>query len=324
VKAVTGFDLIDFTILNASTSDVSCDIVVHIKDVSEGADIVQFKASQITLNSGINTIPFSSYQALFYYGKQALQFRSSQILGDGTYEICISILENQSESPFKHCEVITVKNFVEIHLVNPQHKEKIETLTPILQWYSTFDQDIDYRIHLCELFPYVKAEEALNQNLRLLDIKIIDRNYLYPFSAPALQYGKTYAWQIVGLDHGAVVGRSESWLFTPVEPEFNSDEIINCYRQINKNLNTGNYLFQDIIKFTYHNYAAEQNLSYSIIDLSSGKKLQRVPIIKLTSGLNKIDIPTKKIEGVKKGKSYTLEIRNKYNERYSLSFDMIK
>ena len=314
-------DFTNFTIFNLTNKTLYGDILIQVKESKGKSDVVRLKSTHSTLLPGLTSVPFSDFQIDFYSSEASMLLRSSGMITNGNYDICISVRLDRAEQMYQTCEQINLLGFVEIHLVAPFDKERIESLNPYLQWFSSFDQSVDYRINLTELAPYKHAEEAINKNVKLLDFPVADRSLLYPFSAPTLKYGHTYSWKVIALSKGVMVGQSETWVFTPFETEIKSDVITDCYRKINKDFNSGNYIFNGVIKFSYQNYSSEPLLNYHIMDLTSGKLIAEAPQVKLSYGMNKVDINAKDIIGIRKGHSYMIVVRNKYSEVYKLGFD---
>ncbi|MBK7964762.1 MAG: hypothetical protein IPK10_05390 [Bacteroidetes bacterium] len=139
-------------------------------------------------------------------------------------------------------------------------------------------------------------------------------------SAPKLKTDKIYYWQVASFIANQEIARSSVEKFEIGKEEI--DSVLYDYRLVNTKVNNGKYVYGSVLKFSFENRYNEKKLNYSIIDLSNGTKLNKVPILKLSNGLNLIDIETKGISGLSYGKMYRLEIRDSNNDKYNILFSI--
>jgi len=315
-------DIFDFSINNFSGHTTDCKLEIKMVESKTHLPIIQLLNNSLELEKGINLFNSSNFSVNYFPNDLSSAFRIGQPLQSGRFEICITLTILQIvEKQIKECAELNFSEDFFIHLLVPDDKEEIESLNPLLQWYSSSnDPSIKYRLVLAPLAPFRQPEEAIGHNLKFLQLEIADMQFLYPLTAPDLEFGKYYAWQVYALKDNVVLGMSEAWTFIPIKRKETSNEKSDCYRIIVRNLNNGNYLYGDVMKFAYQNATLEEKLNYSIQDLTSGTVITNPPVLVLKPGLNKIDLELKKLKGIKEGHDYLVQIRNRNNEIYKLTF----
>jgi len=318
-------DLVNFSITSFSSLPVDGRIEIKMTDLLKNISIVQLESKNIQLKNGINIFSLYDFTPRYFPNNKSQALHSGIAIIDGSYEICISFIASQGEVNVKECTRLKLSSEFFIHLFDPEDRAEIETLTPILQWYTSMPDDgLSYQVLLTPLAPFKKAEEALPVNLKYLDMRVNEKFLTYPLNAIPLEYGKTYAWQVMAIKDGRVAGISEAWIFKPVEKKINEKIEADCYRIIARELNNGNYIYGNILKFAYKNTTREKILNYTVKDISSGAFLKNVPLLELKPGLNKIDLDLKELDGIIKGHQYEVQIRNTDNELYRLTFNSSK
>ena len=325
ISSITLQEINNVMINNSTSSNVDCLVEIRLSNAENG-EMVMSEVGELHLQPGMNFLSTMHFSTNYYSNSLSVRFKNEAVIREGRFSICILVKTNlDAENSIRDCKEIKLQNHRFLHLLSPGHQEEITELNPILQWTSTFDPETKYHLRLVELKPYRTAEEALGENVALLEQDVLDLSCLYPFNAPALQCGRNYAWQVLAVSQkGEILDYSEAWVFTPVNRALSEELKGDCYRLIYKKFNNGNYLFDDFIKFGYQNSSHDEKLNYTITDITAGVILTDLPVIQLNSGLNKIDIPVKEVKGLKEGHAYWLEIRNDLNERFRFSFTAAK
>jgi len=315
-------DLFGFSINNFSGHASDCKLEIRMVQSETHAPIIILASNNLKLENGNNLFISSNFSETYFQNELSSAFRSGQLFQSGRFEICITLtILHSIEKQIKECTSLNFGENFFIHLLIPEYGEKIETLNPLLQWYSsTNDPSIKYRLILAPLGPLRHPEDAITRNIKFLDLNIPDMQFLYPLNAPELEYGKYYAWQVMALKGNEVIGLSEAWTFTPVQNDIHKDDPKDCYRIITKYQNNGNYLYGDVMKFAYQNRTLEPQLNYSIKDLTTDELIDNPPVLKLKPGLNKIDLELKELKGLRDDHQYLIQIRNKDNEICQLTF----
>lgn len=114
------------------------------------------------------------------------------------------------------------------HLITPAPRSELLLPHPTFQWTPVVSREYPrptYVLRIAEVLPGQTPEQALAGGRALLDRELIGRTtFPYPASAPKLEPGKTYAWQVQALEMptgeaggvkplGMNQGRSEIYTF---------------------------------------------------------------------------------------------------------------
>lgn len=105
-----------------------------------------------------------------------------------------------------------------IMLISLPDKDTIDYRYPVFNWHYTSAPDgrdnIKYNYVLTELQTNQSALTGVTVNQPVLRINGIQGfQFVYPFDAPELQYGKRYGWQLEKTLNGIIVEKSEAWEF---------------------------------------------------------------------------------------------------------------
>lgn len=114
---------------------------------------------------------------------------------DGNTKLTEASGRNILDNPIARPELIGPGNEISLQ------PEVINTATPFFQWFSQATS------HIISVYPVfqgqtTREEIALNRPAWRQE-NVAGKNILYPVSAELLQEGTTYAWQVVGVVHGA-------------------------------------------------------------------------------------------------------------------------
>ena len=316
-------DIFSFSVNNLSGQVTNCKLEIKMEESRTHLPIILLLNNNLKLEKGSNNFSSSDFSDSYFSNDLSSSFRMGQPFQSGNFEICITLtLQQNVEGPINECTELNLSDEFFIHLLQPDDREEIETVNPLLQWYSSSnDPSITYRLILAPLDPLRHPEDAIARHLKFIELDINDNQFLYPLNAPELEYGKHYAWQVIALKGTDVLGLSEAWSFTPVHYDLQKDDPKDCYRIVTKNQNNGNYLYGNVMKFAYENRTRESHLNYTVKDLTTDQLIDQPPIIELKPGLNKIDLQLKLLNGLKEGHQYLIRIRNKDNEVCQLTFN---
>lgn len=157
----------------------------------------QFKASDLPKTPDI------SYPNSDNRYKEALMRKGS--LPDGNYTICIYGKQTgTNEEIGNDCieQEISIQSEAEISLLTPDNKSKIESDEPVIfSWLPigtvTTSATGAYKIKIVEIIRDESPETAILKNKAFFEKEEIrNTTFQYPSSAPKLELGKRYAWQI--------------------------------------------------------------------------------------------------------------------------------
>jgi hypothetical protein len=138
----------------------------------------------------------------------------------------------------------------------------------------------------------------------------------YPPELEDLEVGKQYAWQVEAILGETPVQTSEVWEFEIVEEE---QEVFQMPYVRLKLADDQLYKTLNEVKFIYHNYEDQQALYYELYTLSGIKLNVPLPQLEAVQGENPYVIDLRSL-GLANGEAYTLKVKSKKGEIYSLNF----
>ncbi len=176
----------------------------------------------------ISSDRFIDWSTVTYDGSIKDQSVRSGRLPEGDYQACVTVkdLAGASLAPAR-CASFTIVYPAPPSLFFPSDGDTITTQYPTFSWTPVQvppEYQLRYVMRIAEVLSGQTAHQALvanvvqyeNENLNLTTIQ-------YPLDALALEDGKTYAWQVQGVDQNGYPpssndGRSEIWTFTFKSP----------------------------------------------------------------------------------------------------------
>ncbi|MEN9303798.1 MAG: hypothetical protein RL264_2227 [Bacteroidota bacterium] len=111
-----------------------------------------------------------------------------------------------------------------INLITPFDEDTICNYHPTFAWSilgsPVFSNERDYyQIVVVALNEGQNASAGILSNTPLLRVDhLTSTQQFYPYDAPALEDGKSYAWQVQKVENNQVVSTSEAWKFTLCTP----------------------------------------------------------------------------------------------------------
>lgn len=227
---------------------------------------------QITSLNTINVITASSN----YYNQQVQQSdETSRSFPTGSYNYCMFLIDAVTgETKAQQCIPITVKILTPPILIYPQNKETVQEKNPLLGWLlpgpTNNPNEIRYTLTLVEQTSNQNPVDAILRNRPLLYEKGLSQTSIqYPYQAPALNYGKNYAWQVEAFNTENVsYGKSEIWSFTVKADTFSvvQADVDQSFIEITKSAENAVYYATGVLKIKYSDRQFPKTLSYYIYD----------------------------------------------------------
>lgn len=252
-------------------------------------------------------------------------------LPPGGYTACLSIY-NGSQKLARSCREIDLKAASPPKLAYPKNASAIKESYPALSWMpaitaaSSAANSIEYTLTVYEVRSHQTAEEALLRNRPLLVQHGLKGTQLpYPTTAPELQEGKHYVWQVRAYYENIPIGDSETWTFQ-LDPSSadakESPELALLIGDKSRVLHTVE-VYQ-YLQFQVEPYMAAEPLTYTITS-ETGKAMFKKPrkLEKASQGVHyQIDLYT--VPGLRKGEQYTLSVERPSGTSYPISFTYLK
>lgn len=309
----------------------------------EGRMLVTVRDDRNKLVIQLRSVPFqvmpgNNYLQTAYFTQNSVRFGNSPAAGtlsqtgkfpEGEFEYCYEFSTvakpgGPDEQAFENCFNAFIQPFTVLQLQSPDDGDSICTQRPEFSWQPLIPTvpGISYRLFITEKKERQSNQEAIANNLPILNQNNINGfNHFFPPQLMPLTTGKTYVWQVTAYNRQSMIIKSEIWEFTVGCADIRKDTIKESYRELKPSLNGSFYTANEKLMFSVTNPYEPSEMEYQLIDLSNQQiKFDRLPVIKLQRGLNKIDIDLLEIKGLVPGKMYQLNINNVGNQKLYLRF----
>jgi len=221
-----------------------------------------------------------------------------------------------------------IKSILPPQLSYPSNESVIDIQYPVLIWIPPRPINgimVTYSIRLVEILNGQSPIEALLQNPPLIDLNGLNNTFLnYPMNATPLQADGHYAWQVAASYAGESLGVTDIWSFS-VKKKNNKKDADMEYPVVSKVSKERFYVTHGIFHFVYNNTNNEKALVYSIRGMDkSMETIKGLPEIKLTPGMNKLEVDLQESGKLKNDTYYNLEIKDKRHQVYKLIYYYIE
>jgi hypothetical protein len=278
--------------------------------------ICLLRTTPFTIVTGNNQVPLAvaSHVAVqFSSGTTGRLTSANRTFPEGDYEYCYTLNYTSSDlPPVERCYDYLLAPFAQLNLINPYNQDKICDQRPMLTWTPLLPgvPGAYYQLVLAEIKSGQNATEALNYNLPVINqSQLLSPVLPYPSIAPALEKGKTYAWQVTAYKNQTVLNRTDIWSFTVSCPDSVKKIADDGYRDIEDLLRGNFYVAVGAVKFALINPYHAQNLRYEISAVNQvGKKIKHLPKLELLNGENKIVIDLSENSAFKDNNYYLLKV----------------
>jgi hypothetical protein len=323
------------SVLSMLTEPINVYFEISIR-AEKGFEVVAAKSVPTVVSPGANKFNSSNLRLVQkrYLNKDFGTFEERNgYLPTGSYSVCIAMKCADKEClsitglyEIKDRQIFDCKESFSINptpllLASPMDESELETKRPNFSWIPPMpigtDPGISYRFTLVELREKQRAETGIRRNRPIYQqagLRAI--NLPYPPELEDLEVGKQYAWQVEAILGETPVQTSEVWEFEIVEEE---QEVFQMPYVRLKLADDQLYKTLNEVKFIYHNYEDQQALYYELYTLSGIKLNVPLPQLEAVQGENPYVIDLRSL-GLANGEAYTLKVKSKKGEIYSLNF----
>jgi len=223
-------EALNFTAINSGAKSFEIEFRGKIS-LGDGQTVVEFKTNPLMINPGANMVsPMSiSFRELLYYNNDIAEIESKTgTYPSGNYTICIwsacivadcngaGQTAGSLEAPV--CTKVHVENPTPLLLAFPENEAEIEETRPLYTWIPPApvagSASLNYTMTLVEVLEGQSKADALSLNRSLIDMQDIGNPMLmHPSDLPALEAGRTYAWQVEAYVGKTSIAKSEQWKF---------------------------------------------------------------------------------------------------------------
>jgi hypothetical protein len=209
-----------FVELFNSTKDTPT-VYLHA-EVTEAKEGLIFRANSNDFKlppgkTSITHVKIKEVKDINYLAKYEAYIRQTNEFPDGTYRICISVMDKKTGAKLgDNCIDQNVRKIGQIRLISPPDGSVVKEDYPLYTWTPPSGlpsgEKITYEIKIAEILTGQTKEEAIGANIPWFTGKgITTTSFRYPISAKALEKGKHYAWQVSATLDGILISRSHNW-----------------------------------------------------------------------------------------------------------------
>lgn len=329
----------NIVVTNTYPYNVSVSIKMTMTNNQSGEQILGASTGYVILSPGTTMLNASQLIPIQYNsqtGSISNDMDQAGFLPPGNFLICYSF---NSDSAMKfplpqECIVADIEPLSPPQLVLPEDKAAIDsTFFPQFTWIPpaplNIFTDLKYDINMVQVGEGQTATDAIQLNIPLFSQQdLFATSIIYPMSAPALETGIQYAWQVTAKNNGIPVSNSETWTFTlgGVTPNSKNQSEL-PYTRLMKNGESGYSICSGYLKFAYINEAADTNWNITIYDISNPvKKLLPFSLdsVRIHNGLNLVQFNLTNNHSFIDLHIYLLELRNSRNEIWRMKFEYLK
>lgn len=257
-------------------------------------------------------------------------------LPPGSFLICYTFNSDSSAKVRlpQECIVVDIEPLSPPQLIVPEDQSTIDsTAFPQFSWTPpaplNIFNDLKYDLNIVQINAGQIATDAIQLNIpQFFQQDLSATSIVYPMSAPALEKGIQYAWQVTAKNNGIPVSNSETWIFTlggATPNSINHNEL--PFTRLMKNGESGYSICSGKLKFAYINEAADTSWNITMYDISSLVK-KALPFsldsVKIHKGLNLVQFDLGDNHSFIDLHIYLLELRNSRNEVWRMKFEYLK
>ncbi len=295
------------TLSNAGTTSLLVRLNLVMTDQASGQQVLSATTNPVLLPPGVKLLQHTDVAPVTYLvlnNVYNIDASPTGFLPVGTFNVCYNVLyknpaAEQEESIAEECTAVEVEPLSPPYLSLPGDQSETDERHPLFVWIppapAAYFTSLSYEVKLTEVLPGQQGEDALLQNMPLLyRMGHTGISLQHPSSLPALDTGKTYAWQVSASNNGQLVARSEVWTFkvrgavtTGAAPQGQT-----AYFKLHRESATAYFLSTGVLKFLYVNDAADTLALVKVYDVSGAERREVAApqqIARLISGENYID-----------------------------------
>jgi len=254
----------------------------------------------------------------------------------GNFQVCYSFYSDSLSDALiaQECNTIDVEPLSPPQLIFPEDQSAIDRASlPQFTWLPpapvNLFNNLQYDLYLVRIDSGQVAADAIQSNIPVLYQQDIQgTSLLYPASAPVLESGVQYAWQVIAKNNETPVSNSEAWVFTL--KDFGPDSIgigELPFTRLQKGNESGYSICAGKLKFAYINETADTAWNVTLFDISNTNALPvsfGLDSVHLKNGLNLVEMELTNNRSFMDKHIYLLELHNSRNEVWRMKFEYLK
>lgn len=319
------------TLVNTSANVATTKIDMTMTDITNGQVVMTASSNIFTLLSGTKVLQLSDLLPIQYNVLSPAYNINNQpdgFLPVGQFSVCFSILVNKTdvfEKVAEDCQVVEIEPISPPLLTLPSDLSEMDNRRPAFNWMPpaplNLFTSLSYMFVLTEVQNTQQGTDAIDQNLPLIQLYNVTSPVLsFPASSPALDTGKTYAWQVAAYNNGLFIAKSDVWTFkvkdTLTENVIVSDDL--PYYKLEIAEPATYFICNKFLRVEFENQTTDTTatLAFYLIDKNEKKLIWKdeQSTIPVKYGQNLTSIDLDKTGLFTNGKLYQAELVNSRNE----------
>lgn len=318
-------------LVSSSNSSQLIRINLSLQDVQSNQVLLSATSRTITLAKGATQLQANNFAPIQYDYYSSI-FNSDRdpngLLPAGNYLACYTVVGEHSITLNENCIPISVQPLSPPLLNMPANESVLQTNYPQFTWLPPTPKnifgDLNYDFILVEVLPGQAAPEAIQNNVPVFNKgRVRDIFYNYPASSKQLDTSKLYAWQIIARNGNNFIAPSEVWTFKiKQEKPLPVIALNDAYILVQKSGELkGTYTIEGKnLSVKYYSFDKEHEAEVRFLS-ADGKVIQTTKQ-KIIYGDNYLNYKLNRVFDTEQ--VYSIEIRDKQNNKYSASFRLIK
>jgi hypothetical protein len=327
-------------LVNTGSGNINIHIELVMTDAQTGQRVLSAASSTIALAKGgsqVNAAKLSPIQYNALSPAYNIGPDPNGLLPIGRFLNCYRVMEHRADGIYeiaRECDVLPVEPLSPPQLTMPYNGIATDTKTPQFSWLPpspvNYFTALRYDVDIVEVYPAQSIADAIQKNVPVLrQVQVNGASLLYPLSAKALEYDKTYAWRVTATSSGTAAAQSETWTFKVKKFErIDSNRFAGLpYVKLSKDDHSGYAVSVNSLKFEYFNETSDTawNISFYNLSQKSRRPLDvRMDTIRLRRGQNLVNLKLDKHSGFKEKNFYLMELKNSRGEIWRLRFEFRK
>lgn len=327
----------NLSLVNTSNSPLNIQIQVVLTELTGNRRVLTGTSKTITVPKGIKQIHAAEVMPVNYNAGTGYNAGPDGFLPVGQFTACFTVVglnHDGTERLAEECTTIEVEPISPPQLVMPADSAAVEEPRPLFTWlppapYTLFN-NLLYDWVLVEVRSLQTAAEALQQNIPLLTQRNIAYTSIqYPFSMPALDTGKLYAWRVTAQSNFLPIATSETWAFRVLQTgsQGTANNRAAYYAKLQRQEDAAHTMCNGILNYEYMHEINDTVVSVTLFDISRAQRKQ----IALNDagyavrfGDNFMQLDLHNTTGIINKHTYLLQLTNSRNERWYLKFEYRK
>jgi len=318
--------LLSATATNLSQRPVPGEISIKVTEEGTSLAVLTVYLTKVRLLPGANNISRFRENAnrIFYDNELSNIMRNTGTFAPASYSICFQFIPDDKTLPeieTEHCVFTIVTPKTPLTLIQPV--DTICDFKPGFIWMGrkAISGSVAFKVVCVQVGKDQSPEEALQNNPPVINQLLYQQTNRmnFPGGTAALKEGKQYAWQVFEVAGKNVLNSSEVFSFVP-GCKTNAENSVESFAEIKTYYTGRKYYFTSSVNFSFNNPYAEKKLLYSITHVATQKKLGNLPEVKMSKGLNKIQLNTEDIKGLQKNEQYKIEVYNLATTTHYINF----